>query len=78
MLSAWGLLAFLKATDTRENASFAARFLQVRSGKPWVPEDLEQQARTADAAPEQGRPEAREETPEAREEKKEGPPDEEH
>jgi cell division protein FtsW len=87
MLSAWGLLAFLKATDTRENASFAARFLQVRSGKPWVPEDLEQQARTADAAPdarladaapEQGRPEAREETPEVREEKKEGPPDEEH
>lgn len=25
MLSAWGLLAFLKATDTRENASFAIR-----------------------------------------------------
>lgn len=23
MMSAWGLLAFLKATDTRENASFA-------------------------------------------------------
>ena len=25
MMSAWGLLAFLKATDTRENASFAIR-----------------------------------------------------
>ena len=25
MISAWGLLAFLKATDTRENASFAIR-----------------------------------------------------
>ena len=25
MLSAWGLLAFLKATDTRQNASFAVR-----------------------------------------------------
>lgn len=23
MMSAWGLLAYLKATDTRENASFA-------------------------------------------------------
>lgn len=27
MLSAWGLLAFLKATDTRQNASFAIRLL---------------------------------------------------
>ena len=25
MLSSWGLLAFLKATDTRQNASFAIR-----------------------------------------------------
>lgn len=25
MMSAWGLLAFLKAMDTRENASFAIR-----------------------------------------------------
>ena len=25
MLSAWGMLAFLKATDTRQNASFAVR-----------------------------------------------------
>ena len=30
MMSAWGLLAFLKATDTRENASFATRFLSSR------------------------------------------------
>ncbi len=28
MMSAWGLLAFLKATDTRENASFAIRNAQ--------------------------------------------------
>ena len=27
MMAAWGLLAFLKATDTRENASFATRML---------------------------------------------------
>ena len=35
MLSAWGLLAFLKATDTRENASFATRALDAyrRKGK---------------------------------------------
>ncbi|MEG1683385.1 MAG: FtsW/RodA/SpoVE family cell cycle protein [Oscillospiraceae bacterium] len=32
MLSAWGLLAFLKATDTRENASFAIR-VPPRQGK---------------------------------------------
>ena len=30
MLSAWGLLAYLKATDTRENASFAIRRFQQR------------------------------------------------
>ena len=30
MMSAWGLLAFLKATDTRENASFAIRRFQQR------------------------------------------------
>jgi len=30
MMSAWGLLAFLKATDTRENASFAIRGRQQR------------------------------------------------
>lgn len=30
MLSAWGLLAFLKATDTRQNASFAIRLMSRR------------------------------------------------
>ena len=30
MMSAWGLLAFLKATDTREHASFAIRDLSWR------------------------------------------------
>ena len=30
MMSAWGLLAFLKATDTRQNASFAIRGLTLR------------------------------------------------
>ncbi|MGE4549193.1 MAG: FtsW/RodA/SpoVE family cell cycle protein [Intestinibacillus sp.] len=30
MLSAWGLLAFLKATDTRQNASFAIRLFSRR------------------------------------------------
>jgi len=34
MLSAWGLLAFLKATDTRENASFAIRRQKLRSTPP--------------------------------------------
>lgn len=36
MLSAWGLLAFLKATDTRQNASFAIRLpskKELRGGK---------------------------------------------
>jgi len=31
MMSAWGLLAFLKATDTREHASFAIRRQKLRS-----------------------------------------------
>ena len=31
MMSAWGLLAFLKAADTRENASFAIRRQKLRS-----------------------------------------------
>ncbi|MCI9332360.1 MAG: FtsW/RodA/SpoVE family cell cycle protein [Oscillibacter sp.] len=31
MISAWGLLAFLKATDTRDNASFAIRRQKTRS-----------------------------------------------
>ena len=30
MLSAWGLLAFLKAADTRQNASFAIRLQSKR------------------------------------------------
>ena len=30
MMGAWGLLAFLKATDTRENASFATSMHQRR------------------------------------------------
>lgn len=33
MLAAWGLLAFLKATDTRPNASFAIRRPQKRGGE---------------------------------------------
>ena len=33
MMSAWGLLAYLKATDTRENASFAIRMGARRSLK---------------------------------------------
>ena len=34
MMSAWGLLAFLKATDTRENASFATSMRTRRRLKP--------------------------------------------
>ena len=34
MMSAWGLLAFLKAADTRENASFAIRRHKFRSAPP--------------------------------------------
>ena len=34
MMSAWGLLAFLKATDTREHASFAIRRQKPRSTPP--------------------------------------------
>lgn len=38
MMSAWGLLAFLKATDTRENASFAIqRFKPKRTRKEETP-----------------------------------------
>jgi len=32
MIGAWGLLAFVKAADTRQNASFAVRLLR-RGGK---------------------------------------------
>ena len=35
MLSAWGLLAFLKAADTRSNASFAIQ-LQKSHGDKWL------------------------------------------
>ena len=30
MISAWGLLAFIKAADTRQNASFAVRLPKLR------------------------------------------------
>ena len=33
MLASWGLLAFLKATDTRQNASFAIRLPSKKQGK---------------------------------------------
>ena len=33
MLCAWGLLAFIKASDTRQNSSFAVR--QSREGRPY-------------------------------------------
>lgn len=41
MISAWGLLAFLKATDTRENASFAIR----RSSRRKLTEDAQWRVR---------------------------------
>lgn len=33
MIGAWGLLAFVKAADTRQNASFAVRLLKKKEGK---------------------------------------------
>jgi len=33
MIGAWGLLAFLKAADTRQNASFAVRVVKKRRGE---------------------------------------------
>ena len=33
MICAWGLLAFIKAADTRQNASFAVRLLRTRGGE---------------------------------------------
>jgi len=33
MIGAWGLLAFIKAADTRQNASFAVRLLKKRKGE---------------------------------------------
>ena len=38
MLSAWGLLAFLKATDTRENAGFTVRNLPEKRRAPTAPQ----------------------------------------
>jgi hypothetical protein len=32
MIGAWGMLAFIKAADTRQNASFAVR--QSKEGRP--------------------------------------------
>ena len=46
MMSAWGLLAFFKATDTRENASFATSMKQRRR----VSEKSSQMVRPADGA----------------------------
>ena len=40
MIASWGLLAFLKATDTRQNASFAIRLpsrREDRRGRRWPP-----------------------------------------
>jgi cell division protein FtsW (lipid II flippase) len=47
MLSAWGLLAFLKATDTRENASFAIR----RSPQKRLTEDARRRAAAGEENP---------------------------
>ena len=33
MIGAWGLLAFIKAADTRQNASFAVRLMKKRRGE---------------------------------------------
>ena len=33
MIGAWGLLAFIKAADTRQNASFAVRLVRKRRGE---------------------------------------------
>ena len=32
MIGAWGLLAFIKAADTRQNASFAVRVVKKKKG----------------------------------------------
>ena len=46
MLSSWGLLAFLKAADTRSNASFAIQ-LQKRHGEKWLGNLLPDQEKAA-------------------------------
>lgn len=38
MLASWGLLAFLKATDTRQDASFAIRTPSRQEGAPFYPQ----------------------------------------
>ena len=40
MLASWGLLAFLKATDTRQDASFAIRPSARRTASPFYPQDV--------------------------------------
>ena len=35
MLSSWGLLAFIKAADTRQDASFAARTVRSEEVQPY-------------------------------------------
>lgn len=46
MLSSWGLLAFLKAADTRQNASFAVRNAR---GKEFIPEkDIQPEPETVE------------------------------
>ena len=35
MLSSWGLIAFIKAADTRQNASFAVRMVKAEEVQPY-------------------------------------------
>ena len=35
MLSSWGLIAFIKAADTRQNASFAVRMVKAEEVQPF-------------------------------------------
>ena len=42
MISAWGLLAFLKAADTRQNASFAIRLQNRRTIRRELEEEYEE------------------------------------
>ena len=35
MLSSWGLIAFIKAADTRQNASFAVRMVNAEEVQPY-------------------------------------------
>ncbi len=48
MLASWGLLAFIKAADTRQNASFAVR-KKVRLGDaPEIPDDMAEELKSAE------------------------------